>query len=137
MKNKNLKAMPEVKAQNKNEGKAVIFIKTRKSEDKIHAMAAEMSKMADDIGLDVVEVIVDEGNCTDIDRYMITTLCQSIDDEDVDMVLVKSILDIAGDPDDTAKFIENLLARGICVGDYEHDIIFAPRPDEREINEQK
>lgn len=50
------------------DGKAIAFIKSRKADHKIHAMAEEMIKMALAIGIELTDVIVEGGANEDIDR---------------------------------------------------------------------
>lgn len=61
------------------DGKAIAFIKSRKADHKIHAMAEEMIKMALAIGIELTDVIVDGGADEDIDRRSITDFCQTLD----------------------------------------------------------
>ena len=54
--------------KNNDNFKAVAFIKSRKADHKIHAMAAEMIDMAEQLDIVITDVIVDESANDDIDR---------------------------------------------------------------------
>ena len=60
------------------DGKAIAFIKSRKADHKIHAMATEMIEMALDLDVELTDVIVDGSANDDIDRRVITDFCQYI-----------------------------------------------------------
>ena len=86
--------------KNNDNFKAVAFIKSRKADHKIHAMAAEMIDMAEQLDIVITDVIVDESANDDIDRAVVTDFCQTLDEVEAEAVFVNDILDFTSDPDD-------------------------------------
>ena len=113
-------------ASNENVVKGIGFIKSRKSDDKIMDMAALMHKMAKDIEIDLVDVIVDETADFDVDRKFVTELFQYIEKPEVVLVFVQSLLHISQDADDLIKFAAMAELNGIVLIDIEDQVIFIP-----------
>ena len=99
--------------------KAVGFIKSRKSDDKIMNMAAAMYKVAGELDVDMLEVIVDPGVSADIDRESIDELYSYIENKDVDVVFIQSMASITNDADDFVKFLYFLDAHDMLIVDME------------------
>ena len=100
MKKTNLKVMDNTantkqaikkETEQRYDGKAIAFIKSRKAEHKIHKMAEEMYKTAELAGVELVDVIVDDSANDDIDRREITDFCKTVDDTDALVVLVNNL----------------------------------------------
>lgn len=104
----------------------VIFIKTRMSDDKIHALVTEMQVVADASDVEVVDVIVDECAGGDIDRESVDRLSYWIENSGVAIIFVKSLSDISIDEDDLDKFIKKVMYLGIKIVDFTEHAIIAP-----------
>ena len=119
--------MNNIKEQKKEEvEKAVGFIKSRKSNDKIMAMADKMYALAVTVGVELVDVIVDETGSTDIDRKDVTTLCQLMEKRNVAFAFLQSIVHVTHDYDDYEKFADRAEGLGVVLVDMEERIIFLP-----------
>ena len=116
----------EAKETRVPKGQGVIFIKSRMSDDKIHALVAEMLEVADATDVEVVDIIVDEFAGGDIDRESVDRLSDWIENSGVGIIFVKSITDISNDADDLDKFIENAMYIGMMIVDFTEKAIIAP-----------
>lgn len=116
-----------LKKENKVTGiKAIGFIKSRKSDDKIMEMAALMHTMAKDLEVDLVDVIVDETADFDVDRKYVTELVQYLEQPEILFVFVQSLLHISQDTDDLLKFATLAEMKGIVLISIEDKTIFLP-----------
>lgn len=122
----NNKQQEEAKETRVPKGQGVIFIKTRMSDDKIHALVAEMLEVADATDVEVVDIIVDELAGGDIDRESVDRLSDWIENSGVGIIFVKTITDISNDADDLDKFIENAMYLGMMIVDFREQVIIAP-----------
>lgn len=119
------------------DGKAIAFIKSRKADHKIHAMAAEMIEMALALDVELTDVIVDGSADNDIDRGVITDFCQTLDETDAVMVFVNNIFSFTSDPDDLLKFVDTLMNKPVLIVDMEHHLTWSPEvPDDSKSNEE-
>lgn len=119
------------------DGKAIAFIKSRKADHKIHAMATEMIEMALDLDVELTDVIVDGSANDDIDRRVITDFCQTLDETEAVMVFVNNIFSFTTDPDDLFKFIDTLMNKPVLIVDMEHHFTLSPEvPDDSESNDE-
>lgn len=116
----------EAKETRVPKGQGVIFIKSRMSDDKIHALVVEMLEVADATDVEVVDIIVDEFAGGDIDRESVDRLSDWIENSGVGIIFVKSITDISNDADDLDKFIENAMYIGMMIVDFTEKAIIAP-----------
>ena len=107
-------------------GQGVIFIKTRMSDDKIHALVAEMLEIAEATEVEVVDIIVDELAGGDIDRESVDRLSDWIENSGVGIIFVKSITDISYDEDDLDKFIGKAMYFGMIIMDFSENVIISP-----------
>ena len=130
MKKTNFRVVRNTDEKMKCDGKAVVFIKSRKADHKIHAAAAEMIKMAESLNLEVTDVIVDESANLDIDRAEITKLCQMVEVPETVMIIVTSVFDFTDDVDDLLKFMEMLMNHPVMVVDPSHHITWSPEDSE-------
>lgn len=130
MEHKILRMNNEQQAQAKEtrvpKGQGIIFIKTRMSDDKIHALVAEMLEVAEATDVEVADIIVDELAGGDIDRESVDRLSDWIENSGVGIIFVKSITDISNDADDLDKFIENAMYLGMMIVDFTEQVIIAP-----------
>ena len=55
-------------------GEGVIFIKSRKSDDKIHNMVSNIRTHAEEKDVEIVDIIVDESSGLDVDRSEVDRL---------------------------------------------------------------
>lgn len=119
------------------DGKAIAFIKSRKADHKIHAMATEMIEMALDLDVELTDVIVDGSANDDIDRRVITEFCQTLDGTEAVMVFVNNIFSFTTDPDDLFKFIDTLMNKPVLIVDMEHHLTLSPEvPNDSESNDE-
>lgn len=130
MKHKILRMKNEQQAEAKEtrvqKGQGVIFIKTRRSDDKIHVLVTEMLEVADATGVEMVDIIVDELAGGDIDRESVDRLSDWIENSGVGIIFVKSITDLSNDVDDLDKFIEKAMYFGMIIVDFTEKAIIAP-----------
>lgn len=130
MEHKILRMNNEQQAQAKKtrvpKGQGVIFIKTRMSDDKIHALVAEMLEVAEATDVEVIDIIVDELAGGDIDRESVDRLSDWIENSGVGIIFVKSITDISNDADDLDKFIGKAMYFGMIIMDFSENVIISP-----------
>lgn len=84
----------------------IIFMKSRKSEQKIKWMAAEMIAAAQEAGIHIVEVFVDRTEDSDFDREQLDPIMKRMENGEVQTVIVKSIYDISRCKDDIQTFLQ-------------------------------
>ena len=136
MKKTNFEVVDNPEAMKHLDDKAIAFIKSRKAEHKIHAMAAEMIQMAKELDVELTDVIVDDMASDDIDRAIITEFCQTLDKTDAVMVFVSNIFAFTYDPDDLLKFIDTLMNRPVIIIDMRNHHTWVPDfPDDSESGE--
>ena len=96
--------------QNQKTSKAmkigIIFMKSRKSEQKIKWLAAEMIAAAQEAGIHIVEVFVDRTEDFDFDREQLDPIMKRMENGEVQTVIVKSIYDISRCKDDIQTFLQ-------------------------------
>ena len=107
-------------------GLGVIFIKTRKSEDKIRKMTDEISDIAVATEVGIVDVVIDDSYGSDIDRSAIDELSFWIENSPVGVIFIKSLLDITQDEDDLKKFLNKAERFGMIIVDVDAHIILLP-----------
>lgn len=88
--------------------KALGFVKSRKSHDKIQAMCHGISGFSLSMGINIQDYIVDESAGIDIDRSAIDKLMNRLEQEGYKCVVVLSIFDITKDMDDLEQFLLHL-----------------------------
>lgn len=87
----------------------IIFMKSRKSEQKIKWLAAEMIVAAQEAGIHIVEVFVDRTEDFDFDREQLDPIMKRLENGEVQTVIVKSIYEIS-----RCKYAAGLVEAGIC-----------------------
>ena len=96
--------------QNQKTSKAmrigIIFMKSRKSEQKIKWLAAEMIVAAQEAGIHIVEAFVDRTEDFDFDREQLDPIMTRMENGEVQTVIVKSIYDISRCKDDIQTFLQ-------------------------------
>lgn len=107
-------------------GKGVIFIKSRKSDDKIHNMVSNISAHAKERDVEIVDIIVDESSGLDVDRSEVDRLWDWIENSSVGIIYLKSIFDITSDEDDLEKFFARAEYYGMILVDMEAHVAFVP-----------
>lgn len=107
-------------------GKGVIFIKSRKSDDKIHNMVSNICNHAEERDVEIVDIIVDESSGFDVDRSEVDRLWNWIENSPVGIIFLKSILDITSDEDDLEKFFARAEYYGMILVDMEAHVAFVP-----------
>ncbi len=88
--------------------RAVGFVKSRKSYEKIHGMCRDISRVGFSKRIYVSDFIVDETAGTDIDRSAIDRLMMRLEQGDVECLMVRSVFDVTRDVDDLAQFFWQL-----------------------------
>ena len=107
-------------------GKGVIFIKSRKSDDKIRNMVFNIRAHAEERDVDIVDIIVDESSGLDVDRREVDRLWDWIENSHVGIIYLKSIFDITSDEDDLEKFFARAEYYGMILIDMEAHVAFVP-----------
>ena len=107
-------------------GKGVIFIKSRKSDDKIHNMVSNICAHAKERDVEIVDIIVDESSGLDVDRSEVDRLWDWIENSPVGIIYFKSIFDITSDEDDLEKFFARAGYYGMILIDMEAQVAFVP-----------
>ena len=96
--------------QNQKTSKAmkigIIFMKSRKSEQKIKWLAAEMIAAAQEAGIHIVEAFVDRTEDFDFDREQLDPIMTRMENGEVQTVIVKSVYDISRCKDDIQTFLQ-------------------------------
>ena len=96
--------------QNQKTSKAmkigIIFMKSRKSEQKIKWLAAEMIAAAQEAGIHIVEAFVDRTEDLDNEREQLDPIMTRMENGEVKTVIVKSIYDISRCKDDIQTFLQ-------------------------------
>lgn len=120
------KQQTEEKEAGVSKGQGVIFIKTRMSDDKIHTLVTEMEEVADTTDVEIVDIIVDELACGDIDRSYVERLSDWIENSRVGIIFGKSITNNSNDADDLDKFIGKAMYFGMIIMDFSENVIISP-----------
>lgn len=107
-------------------GLGVIFIKSRKSDDKIWQAIDEMKALASSTYVEIADVIVDESSGLDIDREEIDLLSDWIENSPVGILILQSIYDISKDPDDLDKFLERAERFHMIIVDVKANRVISP-----------
>lgn len=110
-------------------GKGVIFIKSRKSDDKIHNRVAIMRNHAEERDVEILDIIVDESCGLDVDRIAVDRLWDWIENSTVGIIFFNSIFDITCDKDDLDKFLSKAQYYGMILVDMEAQIVIIPDRD--------
>lgn len=112
--------------QNQKTSKAmkigIIFMKSRKSEQKIKWLAAEMIAAAQEAGIRIVEVFVDRTEDFDYDREQLDPIMRRMETGEVQTVIVKSIYDISRCRDDIQAFLQWAAEKDVEIISYRGDM---------------
>ena len=112
--------------QNQKTSKAmrigIIFMKSRKSEQKIKWLAAEMIAAAQEAGIHIVEVFVDRTEDFDFDREQLDPIMKRMENGEVQTVIVKSIYDISRCKDDIRTFLQWAAEKDVEIISYRGDM---------------
>ncbi|CRZ35082.1 hypothetical protein DFR55_12912 [Herbinix hemicellulosilytica] len=107
-------------------GKGVIFIKSRKSDNKIHNMVSNICVHAKERDVEIVDIIVDESSGVDVDRSEVDRLWDWVENSPVGIIYLKSIFDITSNEDDLEKFFARAEYYGMILVDMEAHVAFVP-----------
>lgn len=88
--------------------KAVGFVKSRKSHDKIHQFCREISRYSLSKGIYIEEFIVDESAGMDVDRESVDKLMYTLEQGGYECVVVTTVSDFTKDEDDLLQFLIHL-----------------------------
>ena len=113
-------------------GLGVVFVKTRKADDKIWELTEAMVAFAEATDVEVVDVIVDESSGCDIDREEIDLICDWIENSPVGIIFVPAINHLTRDQDDLDKFLNKAARHGMIIVDVEAETVMLPLFDEEE-----
>ena len=112
--------------QNQKTSKAmrigIIFMKSRKSEQKIKWLAAEMIVAAQEAGIHIVEVFVDRTEDFDFDREQLDPIMKRMENGEVQTAIVKSIYDISRCKDDIRTFLQWAAEKDVEIISYRGDM---------------
>ena len=112
--------------QNQKTSKAmkigIIFMKSRKSEQKIKWLAAEMIAAAQEAGIHIVEAFVDRTEDFDFDREQLDPIMKRMENGEVQTVIVKSIYDISRCKDDIQTFLQWAAEKDVEIISYRGDM---------------
>ena len=112
--------------QNQKTSKAmrigIIFMKSRKSEQKIKWLAAEMIAAAQEAGIHIVEVFVDRTEDFDFDREQLDPIMKRMENGEVQTAIVKSIYDISRCKDDIRTFLQWAAEKDVEIISYRGDM---------------
>ena len=112
--------------QNQKTSKAmrigIIFMKSRKSEQKIKWLAAEMIVAAQEAGIHIVEVFVDRTEDFDFDREQLDPIMKWMENGEVQTAIVKSIYDISRCKDDIRTFLQWAAEKDVEIISYRGDM---------------
>ena len=112
--------------QNQKTSKAmkigIIFMKSRKSEQKIKWLAAEMIAAAQEAGIHIVEAFVDRTEDFDFDREQLDPIMTRMENGEVQTVIVKSIYDISRCKDDIRTFLQWAAEKDVEIISYRGDM---------------
>ena len=115
--------------QNQKTSKAmkigIIFMKSRKSEQKINWLAAEMMAAAQEAGIHIVEVFADRTEDFDFDREQLDPIMKRMENGEVQTVIVKSIYDISRCKDDIQTFLQWAAEKDVEIISYLGDMATA------------
>ncbi len=124
--NQNLSEIMKQQALQEPTGKGVIFIKSRKSDDKILNMISNIRAHAKERDVEIVDIIVDESCGLDVDRIAVDRLWDWIENSSVGIIYLKSIFDITCDEEDLKKFFARAEHYGMILVDMEAQVVFFP-----------
>lgn len=126
--------------QNQKTGKAmkigIIFMKSRKSEQKIKWLAAEMMAAAQEAGIHIVEVFADCTEDFDYDREQLDPIMKRMENGEVQTVIVKSIYDISRCKDDIRTFLQWAAEKDVEIISYLGDMPLANTIREKADNKR-
>ncbi len=91
------------------------FIRSRKSEDKLMDLAADLIRQSADHGIEIIDVMVDRTGSKDVDRGAIDDLANWIEGGRIKTVVIRSIYDITSDLDDMLAFLMSAEVFGVEV----------------------
>lgn len=100
----------------------IIFMKSRKSEQKIKWLAAEMITAAQEAGIHIEEVFVDRTEDFDFDREQLDPIMKRMETGEVQTVIVKSIYDISRCKDDIQTFLKWAAEKDVEIISYRGDM---------------
>ena len=132
MKNINFREIKNMEEREQPIGLGVVFVKTRKADDKIWELTEAMVAFAEATDVEVVDVIVDESSGCDIDREEIDFICDWIENSPVGIIFVPAINHITRDQDDLDKFLNKAARHGLIIVDVEAETVMLPLFDEEE-----
>ena len=112
--------------QNQKTSKAmkigIIFMKSRKSEQKIKWLAAEMIAAAQEAGIHIVEAFVDRTEDFDFDREQLDPIMTRMENGEVQTVIVKSIYYISRCKDAIQTFLQWAAEKDVEIISYRGDM---------------
>ncbi|MGB4657827.1 MAG: recombinase family protein [Mobilitalea sp.] len=132
MKNINFREINNMEEREQPTGLGVVFVKTRKADDKIWELTEAMVAFAEATDVQVVDVIVDESSGCDIDREEIDLICDWIENSPIGIIFVQAINHITRDQEDLDKFLNKAARYGMIIVDIEAETVMLPRFDEEE-----
>jgi len=96
------------------------FMKSRKSDDKIMNIGAEMIAYGKKHAINLVDIVHDDGSGIDVDRTAMDKLIQWMEKDFITVVLVRSVFEITTDKHDLQVFLRKAESLGVSVHSMEH-----------------
>jgi DNA invertase Pin-like site-specific DNA recombinase len=96
-------------------GYGVAFLKTRVADSKIREMQLVLEELGKEIGIELMDVIVDQTASRDIDREAVNDLCLWVENAPVSVIMVDFLSDITDDEADLSKFMQVMTENGILI----------------------
>jgi DNA invertase Pin-like site-specific DNA recombinase len=96
-------------------GYGVAFIKTRAADSKIREMQLALEELGKEIGIELMDVIVDQTASRDIDREAVNDLCLWVENAPVSAIFVDFLGNITNDEADLSKFMQVMTQKGILI----------------------
>lgn len=105
------------------------FMKTRKAMPNIYLFIKDMCKVARNIDVYPIGLIVDEGWSRDIDRQDVDHLYQRLEEEELSTVFFQDLGDLSDNEDDFCKFMRDMRSKYITVVDMKNRRVYFPDDD--------
>lgn len=97
-----------VKKEKEVLGLAVAFIRTRMADSKVNLISETMEEVANDLEVELLDVIVDRSGSRHVDRKEIDDLYEWFDVAPVSLLLLESLSAISSDEEDVGRFLQDM-----------------------------
>ena len=121
----------------KNKYLGLAFIRTRMADCKVNCIAETMEEVANDLEVDLLDVIVDRSGSKHIDRKELDDLYEWFEVAPVNLLLLESISDITDDEADLERFKQDLDKYHVIVLCLKDHTVYYPESMEVEMDTDK